>query len=110
MPYCLLSMFFVMGHGSGDEGKKDFAHIKSRQHRPHRVRTLQNVVSGELGAKYLVKHLPDTSHMVRKAVDGGGGVVLCPTHLPCGRRLLQRCGAVGRCTCLGQRRSTSLPI
>ena len=65
-------MFFAMGPRSGDEGKKAFAHIKSRQHRARRVRTLQNVVSGELGAEYLVKHLPDTSHMVLTPVDVGG--------------------------------------
>ena len=29
--YCLLSVFFVMGRGSGDKGKKAFAHIKSTQ-------------------------------------------------------------------------------
>ena len=28
--YCPWSVFFVMGRGSGDKGKKAFAHIKSR--------------------------------------------------------------------------------
>ena len=52
--YCLLSVFFVMGRGSGEKGRKAFTHIKSRQHRARRLRTLQYVVSGEVGAEYLV--------------------------------------------------------
>ena len=66
-----------MGRGSGDKGKKAFAHIKSRQHQARRLRTLQDVVSGELGAEYLVKHLPDTGQIVLTPVDGGGG---CSAH------------------------------
>ena len=77
--YCLLSVFFVMGRGSGDKGKKAFAHIKSRQHQARRLRTLQDVVSGELGAEYLVKHLPDTGQIVLTPVDGGGGE-WCSAH------------------------------
>ena len=61
-----------MGRGSGDKGKKAFAHVNSRQHRARRLRTLQEVVSGELGAEYLVRHLPDTGHIVLTPVDGGG--------------------------------------
>ena len=71
--YCLLSVFFVMGRGSGDKGRKAFAHIKSKQHRARRLRTLQDVGSGELGAEYLVKHLPDTDQIVLTPVDAGGG-------------------------------------
>ena len=67
-----------MGRGSGNKGKKAFAHVKSRQHRARRLRTLQEVVSGELGAKYLVRHLPDTGQIVLTPVDrGGGGCALC---------------------------------
>ena len=65
-----------MGRGSGDKGKKAFAHIKSRQHRARRLRTLQDVVSGELGAEYLVKHLPDTGQIVLTPVDEGGSGAL----------------------------------
>ena len=61
-----------MGRGSGDKGKKAFAHINSRQHRARRLRTLQHIVSGGLGAEYLVKHLPDTGQIVLTPVDGGG--------------------------------------
>ena len=68
-----------MGRGSGDKGKKAFAHVKSRQHRARRLRTLQEVVSGELGAEYLVRHLPDTGQIVLTPVDGGGGG-WCSTH------------------------------
>ena len=65
-----------MGCGSGDKGKKAIAHIRSRQHRARRLRTLPDVVSGELGAEYLVKHLPDTAQIVLTPVDGGGGGAL----------------------------------
>ena len=61
-----------MGRGSGDKGKKAFAPLKYRQHRARRLRTLQDVVSGELGAEYLVKHLPDTGQIVLTPIDGGG--------------------------------------
>ena len=61
---------------SGDKGKKAFAHIKSRQHRARRLRTLQDVVSGELGAEYLVKHLPDPGQIVLTPVDAGGSGAL----------------------------------
>ena len=71
-----MSVFFVMGRGSGDKEKKAFAHIKSRQHRARRLRTLQDVFSGELGAEYLVKHLPDAGQIVLTPVDGGGGGAL----------------------------------
>ena len=63
----------------GDKGKKAFAHVKSRQHRARRLRTLQEVVSGELGAEYLVRHLPDTGQIVLTPVDGGGGSGALPT-------------------------------
>ena len=90
-------MFFVIGRGSGDKGKKAFAHIKSTQHRARRLRTLQEFVSGELGAEFLAKHLPDTDQIVLAPVDGGGGeVVLCPPHHPCPGRPSPRCGASGR--------------
>ena len=49
--------------------------MKSRQHRARRLRTLQGVVSGELGAEYLVKHLPDTGQIVLTPVDGGVGAL-----------------------------------
>ena len=68
-----------MGRGGGDKRKKAFAHIKSRQHRARRLRTLQDVVSGELGAEYLVKHLPDIGQIVLTPVDGGGGE-WCSAH------------------------------
>ena len=60
-----------MGRGSGDKVKKAFAHIKSRQQRGRRLRVLQDVVPGELGAEYLVQHLPDTGRIVLTPVDGG---------------------------------------
>ena len=65
-----------MGRGSGDKEKKAFAHVKSRQHRARRVRTLQEVVSGELGAKYLVRHLTDRGQIVLTPVDRGGSSAL----------------------------------
>ena len=67
-----------MGRGSGDKGKKAFAHVKSRQHRARRLRTLQEVVSGELGAEYLPRPLPDTGQIVLTPVDVGGE--WCSTH------------------------------
>ena len=70
-----------MGRGSGDEGKNAFAHIKSKQHRARRLRTLQDGVSGELGAEYLVKHLPDTGQIVLTPVDrlGIGALPTAPS-------------------------------
>ena len=65
-----------MGRGSGDKGKKAFAHVKSRQQRARRLRTLQEVVPGELGAEYLVRHLPDTGQIVLTPVDWGGSGAL----------------------------------
>ena len=68
-----------MGRGSGDKGEKAFAHINSRQHHARRLRTLQDVVSGDLGAEYLVKHFSDTGQMVLTSEDGGGGDGAVPT-------------------------------
>ena len=67
-----------MRRGSGDKGKKAFTHVQSRQHRARRLRRLQEVVSGESGAEYLVRHLPDRGQMVLTPVDGGGE--WCSTH------------------------------
>ena len=69
-----------MGRGNGKKGKKAFAHIKSRQHEARRLRTLQDVVSGELGAEYMVKHLPDTWPDRPHAGRRGGGGQWCSAH------------------------------
>ena len=86
--YCLLSVFLVMVRGSGDKGKKAFAHIKSRQHQARRLRTLQDVVSGDIAGRCLggtrsrvsgeapAGHGPDCPHAGRR---GGGGCGALPT-------------------------------
>ena len=93
--HCLLPIVsvFCHGRGSGDKGKKALAHIKSRQHRARGLRTLQDVVSGELGAEYPVKHVPDKAQIVLTPVDGGGEWCSAHRTIHAGEDL--RCGASG---------------
>ena len=63
----------LMPRGSGAKGRSPFSHIKSRQHKAHRLQSLEDVVSRELGAPYMVPHLPDTGHIMLTPVARGGG-------------------------------------
>ena len=54
------------------QGKERFAHIKCRQHKAHRIQSLEDVVYRELGAPYAV-HLPDTGQIVLTPLAGGRG-------------------------------------
>ena len=67
-----------MTRGPVDNGRNAFAHIKSKQHQKHRLKSLQQVVSRERGAPYAVQHLRDTGPIVLTPVDKNGDRA-CPT-------------------------------
>ena len=62
-----------MPRGSEAKGRSPFPHIKSRQHKARRLQLLEDVVSRELGAPYMVQHLPDRGQIMLTPVAGGGG-------------------------------------
>ena len=62
-----------MPRGSGPKGSTTFAHIKSTQHKARQLKSLEDVVTLELGAPYAVQHLPDTDQIVLTPEAGGGG-------------------------------------
>ena len=65
-----------MPRGSGAKGRNAFGHIKSRQHKARQLKSLEDVVSRELGAPYAVQHLLDTGQIMLTLVAGG----LCGAH------------------------------
>ena len=58
--------------GTGDKGRNAFTHIKSRKQKVHWLKSLQEVVSRELGAPYTGKHVLDMGHIVLTPVDEWG--------------------------------------
>ena len=82
-----------------------FAHMKSREHKARRVKSLQEVVSHELDTPYPMQRLLDTGQVVLTLVDesGDGACPMAPS-------LWRWCGTCGLSTFRGPRRSTSLLI
>ena len=61
-----------MSRGTGRKGRNAFRHIKCRQHKVHRLNSLEEVISREPGTPYTMLHLPDTGRVVLAPVDEGG--------------------------------------
>ena len=100
-----------MPRGSGAKRRSPFSHTKSRQHKARQLRSLEHVVSRELGALYTVQHLPHTGQiMLTPVAGGGGGGLWCKPYgtIPVGE---DRGGSVAHPVIYrGPRRNTSLFI